>query len=567
MKRVAVLMGFCLIGLTAVVLPTAAQDTDIAAVAQNLSVTSDLSSARGTMRTFLEAFYIEGGPDVERAVSCLDLGEIPHEARSSKGRELVVQLKRVIDRTRRVEFEELPADPEGNEYVFLRSTDGEIVIAPSTDGFWRFTPQTVRSLGALYESVKVRDAVEGVQEASAGVSLAMLIRDHLPATMTRTILFLEGWQWLGLILVIVIGVVAERISMVVVQILARKGLERRGRLVSGQLLVRTIRPGSLVLMVLVWWLGIIWLGLPVGVLSLYAAAVKAIGTVAVVVFTYRLVDLVADIFIARAANTESRFDDLIIPLIRKSVKVIVVAIGLVFVAQNLGTDVAALITGLGIGGLAVALAAKDTVSNLFGSITVLLDRPFHVGDWVVIGSVEGTVEEVGFRSTRIRTFYNSLITLPNSNLINASVDNLGARSYRRWKTKLGVAYDTPPEKVDAFCEGIRELIRSEPYTRKDYFHVYLNEFGGSGLEVLVYVFFETPDWATELRERHRLAVDILRLASELGVELAFPTQTLYLRQEGWSAPAKGSDERYPSESENLTRDARKTARGLVERAL
>jgi MscS family membrane protein len=146
------------------------------------------------------------------------------------------------------------------------------------------------------------------------------------------------------------------------------------------------------------------------------------------------------------------------------------------------------------------------------------------------------VETVGFRSTRIRTFYNSLVTLPNSNLISAEVDNYGARRYRRWKTHLGVAYDTPPEKVDVLCEGIRELVRRHPYTRKDYFHVYLNQFGPSSLDILLYIFWETPDWATELRERHRLGVDILRLTRHLGVEIAFPTQTLYLKRGGETNP-------------------------------
>jgi small-conductance mechanosensitive channel len=121
-----------------------------------------------------------------------------------------------------------------------------------------------------------------------------------------------------------------------------------------------------------------------------------------------------------------------------------------------------LLAGLGIGGIAFALAAKDTVENLFGSVTVLVDRPFQVGDWVVIGDQEGTVEEIGFRSMRLRTFYNSRITIPNSLLVKSAVDNLGARRYRRVKCMIGVQYDTPPDRIEAFCEGIRELIRRHP---------------------------------------------------------------------------------------------------------
>jgi MscS family membrane protein len=164
-------------------------------------------------------------------------------------------------------------------------------------------------------------------------------------------------------------------------------------------------------------------------------------------------------------------------------------------------------------------------------MTIMLDRPFEIGDWVRVGNIDGNVESVGIRSTRIRTFYNSLITVPNSEITNKSIDNMGARRYRRIKTNISIAYDTPPESIEAFCEGVRELIRSHPYTRKDYFHCYLNQFSASSLDVLLYCFVETPDWNMELRERHRLFVDIIRIAKRLGIEFAFPTQTLYMRQD------------------------------------
>ncbi|MCX4188655.1 mechanosensitive ion channel family protein, partial [Methylophaga sp. OBS4] len=161
---------------------------------------------------------------------------------------------------------------------------------------------------------------------------------------------------------------------------------------------------------------------------------------------------------------------------------------------------------------------------------VLLDRPFSIGDWVVIGDVEGSVETVGFRSTRIRTFYNSLVTMPNSILTTTKIDNMGARRYRRMRTMLALTYDTPAEKIEAFCEGIRKVIQLHPYMRKDYYQVYFNEYGAASLDILVYVFWATPDWNTELRERHRFLLDVLRLARQLEVEFAYPTQTLYLKR-------------------------------------
>jgi MscS family membrane protein len=212
-------------------------------------------------------------------------------------------------------------------------------------------------------------------------------------------------------------------------------------------------------------------------------------------------------------------------------KVFIVAFGFIYGAQYLDINIVPLITGLGIGGLAFAFAAKDTIENFFGSIAVILDRPFEVGDWVVVEGIEGTVEELGFRSTRIRTFYNSQVTVPNSVLVRAKVDNYGRRRYRRWKTYIGLQYDTPPEKLLAFTEGIRELVRQHPYTRKDFYQVWCHDFGDSSFNILLYVFHLVPDWATELRERERLFIDIVRLADRLGVQFAFPTRTIHLYTE------------------------------------
>jgi MscS family membrane protein len=408
--------------------------------------------------------------------------------------------------------------------------------------------------------------VAGIEEVRDVLTPAMWLRSKVPPPLRERLLFLDGWQWIGVLIVILAGFVAGRIFTAAAAGAVDRALARRFHQIDKRLLIATIRPASIFLMVLLWGFGVLWLGLPTIIFKVYVEGIVVVAVIAFSIVAYRFIDVLSALAEAYTRETDSRFDDLLVPLIRKTVKVLVVAIGLVTVAGSVGIEVAGLLAGLGLGGLAFALAAQDTVSNLFGSVTVLFDRPFQVGDWIVVGDVEGTVEEMGFRSTRVRTFYNSLITLPNSNLIKASVDNLGARSYRRWSTRLGIAYNTPPEKVDAFCAGIRELIERHPYTRKDYFHVYFNEFGAASLEVLLYVFFATPDWATELRERHRLAVDILRLAHEIGVEFAFPTQTVYLRNEEWSAPDLAGDG-YPRVSRKDRNGARETARRLVDDAL
>jgi MscS family membrane protein len=182
--------------------------------------------------------------------------------------------------------------------------------------------------------------------------------------------------------------------------------------VDSELVHKSLKPAGALAMVVVWWIGIGWLGLPVSVLRWYGGLVEVVVILTAALTLYRMVDVFSDIFAKRAEATENRFDDLLVPLIRKSLKILIAAISLALVAETFDRDFTGLLAGLGLGGLAFALAAKDTAGNLFGSVTVLLDRPFQVGDWVKVGDVEGTVEELGFRSTRIRTFYNSKITLP-----------------------------------------------------------------------------------------------------------------------------------------------------------
>jgi MscS family membrane protein len=191
-------------------------------------------------------------------------------------------------------------------------------------------------------------------------------------------------------------------------------------------------------------------------------------------------------------------------------------------------DVGSLLAGLGIGGLAFALAAKDTLANLFGSLTIFTDRPFQIGDYVVVAGVEGSIEEVGFRSTRVRTGADSVVTIPNSAIANSTIDNLGRRRCRRYRTQLGLTYDASPDQIEAFVEGIRASILSSPFTQKHRFDVGLHSFGPSELNIFVNLYFDVAGFSDELKGRHHIHLEWLRLAKRLGVGFAFPTQTLHL---------------------------------------
>lgn len=374
--------------------------------------------------------------------------------------------------------------------------------------------------------------------------------------LAQTIFVFTNFQWLELIGSILVGMILGRIARFMVAAALRQWMKRRERKdlppFAEGVIDNAERPYGIFTTSIVTFIGLRYLVLAAAVATngaqvlaggILLAATKICICVSGMWAAYRLIDLMSSVFEQIAEKTKTKLDDLLVPMLRRTAKVFTTAFGLVYIAQNLlNQDVSSLVAGLGLGGLAFALAAKDTVANLFGSIMILADQPFHIGDWVVIGNAEGTVEDVGFRSTRIRTFYNSVISVPNNSVVNTQIDNLGMRTYRRCKAMLSVTYDTEPAKIEAFTEGVRELIRLHPYTRKDYFNVFFNQFAASSLDILLYVFWKVPDWTTELRERQRLFVDIMRLANRLGVEFAFPTQTLHLASTPPLAPIRIIDE-------------------------
>jgi MscS family membrane protein len=243
-----------------------------------------------------------------------------------------------------------------------------------------------------------------------------------------------------------------------------------------------------------------------------------------------LIDL-AFIYLSKNLNSEERgWYIQILPFLKTIFKIIAVAISLIVILENLDLNVTALLAGLSIGGLAFALAAQDTIKNLFGSVMIFIDQPFRVGDWVTAEGIDGEIEEIGVRSTRVRTFYNSVLHVPNGKLADMIVDNLGMRVYRRYRTTLAITYDTPPILIKAFLEGIREIIRNHPETRKDFFAVHFLDFQASSLGLLLNVFFVVPDFLDEWKSRESLNLDILELAETLGVRFAFSTQTLHIEQ-------------------------------------
>lgn len=430
------------------------------------------------------------------------------------------KLKAIYDsRGLYVNVDQLPNTPDfvdsltGFAEVVLHKQLPQIFLR-KTGNRWLFAQESVNAVPALYS-----------ETVSALVEYTI---DRMPAFMRVKLLNVELWQIIGIFLVVLIGILIRRISEYLISRIALRLVKKTKTRWDEKIIEVSIKPISLFLMA--GWFLLAYPNLQFGVMVNAAMRVASLVLVyfSIIWLLYRFVDLLEIYLTGVTSKTDSKLDDQLVPLIRKSLKIFLVIIGTIFVLQNFDVNVTSLLTGLGLGGLAFALAARDTLANLFGSVTIFLDKPFQVGDWIIVGGVEGTVEEVGFRSTRIRTFYNSLVSIPNSKVADNAIDNMGLREFRRIRTTLGLTYSTSAEQMQAFVEGLRAIILANPYTRKDFYEIHFNDFADYSLNVMVYVFVKVNTWSEELRERQNLFLEMLRLAEEIGVEFAFPTQTLYI---------------------------------------
>ena len=267
---------------------------------------------------------------------------------------------------------------------------------------------------------------------------------------------------------------------------------------------------------------------PVDVKRFVDASMNGVIVALVIWFATRLVDGLSEIWSKKAEQTETKLDDQLVPIARRSGKVFLFIIGVVLVLQNMGYSVGSLLAGLGIGGVAFAMASKDTVANLFGSLVIFLDKPFQIGDWIEMGAIEGTVEEVGLRTTRVRTFANSLITVPNLMFTTQSINNWSRMKKRRIKMTVGVTYDTGPDKMDLLVKRIREIIAEDEKIRDDFYLVNFDNFGPHSLDVFIYCFTVTTNWGDFLQAKQEFMLKIMRAVEALGLSFAFPTQSLHV---------------------------------------
>ena len=267
---------------------------------------------------------------------------------------------------------------------------------------------------------------------------------------------------------------------------------------------------------------------PVDLRLMASAVIKFLIAFAIAWAMYNLVDVLDTLLQKWASRTETDLDDHLLPFIRKSLRIFIVVMAIIMVVQNLGYSISGLLASLGIGGLAIALAAKDALSNIFGSIMILLDRPFAIGDWVQTGDLEGTIEGVGFRSTKIRTFAKTQITIPNSVLMNMPINNYSRMPKRRIKMNVGITYATSPNQMREAVAAIRQMLREHPAIDQEFFLVNFTDFGASSLDIMVYCFTSSTIWQEYLDARQDVCLRIMDILEEMGLEIAFPSRTVYL---------------------------------------
>lgn len=224
-------------------------------------------------------------------------------------------------------------------------------------------------------------------------------------------------------------------------------------------------------------------------------------------------------------------DRILIPFFSKVLRFGVVVIAVTVVAFEWDYRIDTLVAGLGLGGLAFALAAKDALGNLFGGIVIITEKPFSIGDWIETPSVEGTVEDISFRSTRIRTFAQALATIPNATLANEPITNWSRMGKRRITFHLGVTHDTPRAKMEVCVNRIRHMLQHHPGVHPETIFVHFDQFSESSLDIFLYFFTKTTDWGEWLKVKEDCNLRMMQILEEEGVEIAFPSRRVYVETE------------------------------------
>ena len=476
----------------------------------------DLSSPFTSVITHFENLQEENYNPGLAATVFMREGVTPQEAER-----LAVKLKQIIDgRVIYLNYLAIPKDPD---YIdTLTQTQSYVLSSHLPEVYlvkvgvkWMYSEKTIANIDDLYK-----------QTYPYGSDRLL---DLLPKMGHKKFAGLHSWQWLGLLILTIIAIVVQYILSQLIRRLIHAVLHTTGKVEFKGKVLAVAKPISWILVF--WWISLFIPALQLPITSGYRyipLIVRAAIPVFSTVFGYKLTELIFTFYKPSPYVTRVTLRQQLLPLIKNVIQGIIIIVGVFITLYDLDVDIIPILTGLSIGGIAIALAAQDTLKNFFGSFMIFLDKPFQIGDWIVTDSIDGVVEIVGLRSTRIRTFKNSVVYVPNGHLADSTIDNMGLRVYRRYKTSISITYDTHPDMIELFVKGLKKIITHHPDTRKDNFIVDFTEMGEHSLNIMFYLFFRVASYGDEQHARHQINMKILRLGNELGIRFAFPTQTLHM---------------------------------------
>jgi len=350
----------------------------------------------------------------------------------------------------------------------------------------------------------------------------------------------EIWRFLLVLLVILIAMVIGRIAQFFINSRAGQIRQKHGSTVLSIFLTAIAKPVSVGFFAVGFALCRTFLRfgpdtITPAIAVYWTKAAEAVGAIAFTYALYRLVDVIEHYLLRLTSRTKTKLDDMLVPVVRKALRVTITVIAVLWIADGiLDANIRAIILSAGVGGIAVALAAKDTIANFFGSITIFADRPFQIDDLVKIEGHYGPVEEVGFRSTKIRTLQGHLVTVPNSIITNSVVENVGRRPFIRRTSNITITYDSGHTGAARAVEIIKQILAEVPEVNKDPAHpprVYFSEFNDFSLNIYMSYWVKPPDYWLFQQVNERVNLEMMKRFEAEKIEFAFPTQTLYLKKD------------------------------------
>ena len=507
-------------------------------VAQD-SIRVDLSNPHAAIYTHLYFLQSDTYQPKKAAKTILGLSE-------EKAIEKAVKIKQVLDgKGLYVDMNKVPTNPNYKDtvgyssyskYVMFPLRMPQIYVEKVGDN-WYYSSETVTKIESLYKEVYPW--------------YVQKLHNLIPVSGYKKIFNLELWQIIGLLLILVLGyiifLIVKRLAFFILLKLQQQ-ITKNTNFEVNKVIKKLAHPISL--LITLTFVGKVFPSLHFG-LTTNTWVFLALNIAETIFWIYvflKLVQVVMRIYGEFTEKTHGRLDDQLVPILNSFLTGLVITVGAFKLLVLFGVDTTTMLAGATIGGLAFALASQDTVKNLIGTIMIFLDKPFHIEDWIEAGEVVGTVEKVGFRSTQVRAADTSVYQIPNSKLSELVINNKGLRLFRRYNTNLGLRYDTPPELIEAFVKGVREIIIAHPETRSDSYNVEFTGFGDSALLVMVNVYFKSLAWGTEQSSKHRLHIAIVKLATELGVDFAFPSTTVTIET---FPEKKGLNPKYDTNKERI----------------